>query len=66
MEVLFYKNVHGLNKNYEQIVKKCAFLLLNGFWGALRPITNSNQKVQLYLRNSLLDTRIPLLTFLNS
>ena len=42
MEVLFHKNVHGLNKNYEEFVKKRAFLLLNGLWGALRPIPTKN------------------------
>ena len=58
MEVLLYGNVRGLNKNQEHIVKKRAFLLFNGLWGALRlrPIPTKN--LQLYLRNSLLDTRI--------
>ena len=39
MEFLFYENVRDFNKN-EYIVKKRAFLLFIGFWGALRLIPN--------------------------
>ena len=44
MEVLFYKNVLGWTKIKNNLSKKRAFLLLNGFWGALRQIPTKNCK----------------------
>ena len=42
MEVLFFKNFRSLNKNWDEFVKKRAFLLFDGFLGAFEANFNKN------------------------
>ena len=52
LEVSIFKNVRGLNKNWDQFVKQRAFLLFHGFLGVFE--ANSN-KMQLPLQNCVLE-----------
>ena len=45
LDVLFLKNFHGWNRNWDSFVKQRAFLLFHGFLGVSNPIPTKNAVV---------------------